>query len=103
MLMYEHLLEEVGLPSVYELACHNSVSTIKQIYGMKPEWFEKQERELRNKYEELSHIRNVSKECQETLLYEMLFNARLHLFNKERIRERNRDRIAKSLNDMVQT
>ena len=80
---YEKLLEETGLPSIREMAGKNSISTLKQIFGMKTEWFIFHTKQSKRKFYELGKIKNVTKACFNTLLEQMFLNASLQIRNQE--------------------
>ena len=74
---YVKLLAETGLPSLYEMACHDSVSVTKQLFGIAPEWYilNKSHYRLAKKgIGEVDKILSVSKECKGKLV-DSLFSA----------------------------
>ena len=84
---FEQLIEETGLPTIREMAGKNSVSTLRQIQGMKPEWFTQHTRANRSRKTGLGWINGVTRENFGTLIHVMYNNARSHLFDLEAAKE----------------
>ena len=70
---YKLLLEKTGLPSIREMAALDSVSLIKQVSKLKPEWFVlSSTRSSRSQPDGKPRIIGVSQKCRGTLMESLL-------------------------------
>jgi len=77
---YVKLLEETGLPSMYEMACHDSVSVTNQLYGIVPEWYVKVKsiRLAKKGFGKLGEIGGVRADCRRKLIDSLFTNAKAY-------------------------
>jgi len=77
---YHKLLLETGLPSMYEMACHDSVSVTNQLYGIAPEWYRTMRhiRLAKKGFGKLGEIRGVRDDCKNTLIDSLYASAKAY-------------------------